>query len=64
MTQTKMIAIHLTDDELKQALVSFIATKSVIASQHLDTNYWNLEFEQNTEMWIVSIDGSLEDTLQ
>jgi len=54
--------IHLTENELKEALVAYLSTKGEhYLSAHLSKNAYDLDWSQNGKEFIISMDGEFDD---
>ena len=61
MKTTSLKTIYLTVDELKQALVEYLAKEHEELAQHLYDNECEMVWGQDGKEFLVSIDGEIEE---
>ena len=61
MKTTSLKTIYLTVDELKQALVEYLAKEHKELAQHLYDNECEMVWGQDGKEFLVSIDGEIDD---
>ncbi len=61
MRTTSLKTIYLTVDELKQALVEYLAKEHEELAQHLYDNECEMVWGQDGKEFLVSIDGEIEE---
>jgi hypothetical protein len=61
MKTTSLKTIYLTVDELKQALVEYLAKEHEELAQHLYDNDCEMVWGQDGKEFLVSIDGEIEE---
>ncbi len=61
MKTTSLKTIYLTVDELKQALVEYLAKEHEELAQHLYDNECEMVWGQDGKEFLVSIDGEIDD---
>ncbi len=61
MKTTSLKTIYLTVDELKQALVGYLAKEHEELAQHLYDNECEMVWGQDGKEFLVSIDGEIEE---
>ena len=61
MKTTSLKTIYLTADELKQAIVEYLAKEHEELAQHLYDNECDMVWGQDGKEFLVSIDGEVED---
>ena len=61
MKTTSLKTIYLTVDELKQALVEYLAKDHEELAQHLYDNECEMVWGQDGKEFLVSIDGEIEE---
>ncbi len=62
MKATSLKTIYLTADELKQAIVEYLAKEHEELAQHLYDNSCSMDWKEG-EYFVVSIDGEVEEAL-
>ena len=61
MKTTSLKTIYLTADELKQAIVEYLAKEHEDLAQHLYDNECEMVWGQDGKEFLVSIDGEIDD---
>jgi len=61
MKTTSLKTIYLTADELKQAIVEYLAKEHEELAQHLYDNECEMVWGQDGKEFLVSIDGEIDD---
>ena len=61
MKTTSLKTIYLTEDELKQAIVEYLAKEHKELAQHLYDNECEMVWGQNGKEFLISIDGEIDD---
>ena len=62
MKTTSLKTIYLTADELKQAIVEYLAKEHEELAQHLYDNECEMVWGQDGKEFLVSIDGEIDET--